>query len=59
MVGVGGSHKERFKGYVTSCEGVKREAVNRLGWRRSVRSSVGHRQGGATVSCYSSSPEMS
>jgi len=36
----------------TSWEGVKREALNRLGWRRSVRSCVGLRQFGAAVSCY-------
>jgi len=31
--------------------GVKREALNKLGWRRSVRSCVGLRQLGANVSC--------
>ena len=34
-----------------SSEGVKREALNRLGWRRSVRSCVCLSQLGATVSC--------
>ena len=33
--------KERFKGSVTSWESVKREALNRLGRKRSVRSCVG------------------
>ena len=32
-------------------EGVKRETLNKLGWRRSARSCVGFRQLGATVSC--------
>ena len=35
-----------------SWEGVKREALNGLGWRRSVRSCVGLRRLGAAVSCY-------
>ena len=35
----------------TSWEGVKREATNRLEWRRSVRSCVGLRRIGAAVSC--------
>ena len=34
----------------TSWEGVKREALNRLGWRRSERSCVGLRRLGAAVS---------
>ena len=34
----------------TSWEGVKREALNRLGWRRSVRSCVGLRRLGDAVS---------
>ena len=34
----------------TSWDGVKREALNRLGWRRSVRSCVGLRWLGAAVS---------
>ena len=34
----------------TSWVGVKREALNRLGWRRSVRSCVGLRRLGAAVS---------
>ena len=33
----------------TSWEGVKRKALNRLGWRRSVRSCVGLRRLGAAV----------
>jgi len=32
-----------------SREGVKREALKRLGWRRSMRSSVGLSQFGAAV----------
>ena len=36
----------------TSWEGVKREALNRLGWRRSVRSCAGLRPLGAAVSYY-------
>ena len=36
----------------TSWEGVKREALNRLGWRRNARSSVGLMQFGAAVSYY-------
>ena len=44
--GVGGRHKERF-----TWEDVKREALNRLGWRRSVRSCIGIRRLGAAVSC--------
>ena len=35
----------------TSREHVKREALNILGWRRSVRSCVGLRRFGAAVSC--------
>ena len=35
----------------TSCEDVKREASKKLGWRRSVRSSVGLRKLGTVVSC--------
>ena len=34
----------------TSWEGVMREALNRLGWRTSMRSSVGFRRLGAAVS---------
>ena len=34
----------------TFWEGIKREALNRLGWRRSVCSCVGFRQLGAVVS---------
>ena len=34
----------------TSCEDVKREALNRLSWRRSVRSCFGVRWHGAAVS---------
>ena len=36
----------------TSWEGVNRKALNRLGWRRSVRSCVGVRWLGAAVSYY-------
>ena len=35
----------------TSLEGVKREALNRLGWKKSVRSCVGHRRLDAAVTC--------
>jgi hypothetical protein len=35
----------------TSWEGVKREALNRLGWRRSMHSCVGLRRLGAVASC--------
>ena len=35
----------------TSWEGVKRKALNRLGWRRSTVSSVGLRQLDAVLSC--------
>ena len=34
----------------TSWEGVKREALNRIGWKKSVRSCVGLRWLGAAVS---------
>ena len=36
----------------TTWEGVKREALNRLGWRRSMCSCVGLRRLGAAVSYY-------
>ena len=39
-----------LKGMGTSWEGVKREALNRLGWRRGICSCVGLRRLGATVS---------
>ena len=48
-LGLGGCHRD-LKEMGTSWEGVKREALNRLGWRRSVRSCVGLRQFGAAVS---------
>jgi len=35
----------------TSREGIKREALNRLEWRRSMRSCVGLRRLGTAVSC--------
>ena len=35
----------------TTWEVVKRDALNRLGWRRSVRSCIDLRQLGAAVSC--------
>jgi len=37
----------------TSWEGTKREALNRLRWRRSVLSCVGLRRLGAAVKCSS------
>jgi hypothetical protein len=43
--------KKDLKEIGTSWEGAKREALNRLGWRRSVRSCVGLRQLGAAMSC--------
>ena len=42
--------KKGLKEMGTSWEGVKREALNRLGWSRSVRSCVGLRRLGAAVS---------
>ena len=44
--------KEDLKKMGTSWEGVKRKALNRLGWRRSVGSCVGLRRLGAVVGCY-------
>ena len=41
--------KGDFKGMRTSWEGVKREALNTLGWRRSVRSYVSFRGLGAAL----------
>ena len=41
---------KHLKEMETSWEGVKREALNRLGWRRSVRSCVGLMWLGAVVS---------
>jgi hypothetical protein len=43
--------KKDLKEMGISWEGVKREALNRLGWRRSVRSCVDLRRLGAVVSC--------
>ena len=43
--------KKDLKEMGTSWAGVKREALNRLGWRRSLRSCVGLSQLGAAVSC--------
>ena len=45
------SIKKDLKEMGTSWAGLKRETLNRLGWRRSVRSCVGLRQLGAAVSC--------
>jgi hypothetical protein len=42
--------KKDLKEMGTSWVGVKREALNRLGWRRIVRSCVGLRRLGAAVS---------
>ena len=45
--------KKDLKEMGTSWEGIKRDALNRLGWRRSVRSCIGIRRLGAAVSyCY-------
>jgi len=46
---VGGYYKD-LREMGTSWDGVKREALNRLGWKRSVRSFVGLRWLGAAVS---------
>ena len=43
--------KKDLKEMGTSWEGLKRVALNSLGWRRSVRSCVGFRRYGAAVSC--------
>ena len=43
--------KKGFGEMETSWEGVKREALNRSGWRRSARSGVGIKRLGAAVSC--------
>jgi hypothetical protein len=43
--------KEDLKEIGTSWESVKREALNRLGWRRSVRICVGLRRLCSSVSC--------
>ena len=43
--------KNDLKEIGTSWEGVKSEAMNRLGWRRSVRSCVGLRWLGDALSC--------
>ena len=43
--------KKDLKEMGTFWEGVKREALNRFGWRRSVHSSVGLRWLHAVVSC--------
>jgi hypothetical protein len=41
-----------LRGMGTSGEDVKRETLDRFGWKRSVRSCVGLRWLGAAVSCY-------
>ncbi|XP_065568986.1 uncharacterized protein LOC136032640 [Artemia franciscana] len=43
--------KKNIKEMGTSWEGVKRKALNRLGWRKSVRSCVGLRRISVVVSC--------
>ena len=43
--------KKDFMEMGTSWDGVKREALNRLGWRRSVRSNDGLRRLDAVVNC--------
>jgi len=43
--------KKDFKEMGTSWEGVKKGALNRSGWRRSVHFCVGPRQLGSTVRC--------
>ena len=49
LVWVGGYHKERFKGNENFLGGRKEEALNRLGWRRSMLSYVSLRQLGAVL----------
>ena len=51
-LGWGDVIKKDLKKMGTSWKGVNREALNRLGWSRSMRSCVGLRRFGATVSCY-------
>jgi len=41
---------ERFKGDANFLRGVKRKSLSRLRWRRSVRSSVGLKRLGVSVS---------
>ena len=48
---VEGCHKERFKGRGNFLGGCKAESLNTLGWRKTVRSSVGLKRLGAAVSC--------
>ena len=43
--------KKDLKDMGTSWEGVQRESLNRLGWKKSVRSCFGLRRLGAKVSC--------
>ena len=43
--------KKNSKEMGTSWDGVKREVLNRLGWKMRVRSSVGLRRLGTAVSC--------
>ena len=45
------SAEKDLRGIQTSWEGLKREALNRLGCRRSVRSRVGLRRHGAAICC--------
>jgi len=48
---MGGCCKERFKGNWYFLGGAKKEALNRLGWRRSVFSYGGLRRLGIAESC--------
>ena len=49
--GEGGCCKEGFKENGNFLEGVKREGLNRLRWRRSVRNCVCLRRPGTAASC--------
>jgi hypothetical protein len=48
---VGRGYKKGFKGNQNFREGVKREDLNRFGWRRSIFSCVGLEQLGAAGTC--------
>jgi len=47
----GGCREEKFKGSGNSLEDVKREALKRFGWRRSLRGYAALRRLGAAMSC--------
>ena len=48
---VGGCYEGRLREMGTSWEGKKRDGVNILGWRSSVRNLVSLRRLGAAVNC--------